>query len=290
VGTRPDTRLGTRLGTRPDTRPGTRPDTRLGTRSVASVALGCLLAFACAGQAEPKSTPANAPAAPQVNVPPQAAFTDRSAEDVALDAGRKPLEFLRFAGVAQGMRVAELGAGGGYTAELLARAVGPTGQVFGQNSKFLLERFAEKPWSGRLQKQVMRNVTRVDREFDDPLPPEAKDLDVVVMNMFYHDTVWLKTDRAKMNAAIFAALKPGGVYVVVDHSARAGAGLRDAETLHRIDEADVKQEITHAGFTLAGEDSFLRNAQDTRDWSTSPGAAGPKRGQSDRFALRFKRP
>lgn len=102
------------------------------------------------------------------------AAPDRSEADRALDAGRHPAEMLAVFAVAPGMKVAELGAGGGYTAELLARAVGPTGVVFAQNSKFILERFAAKPWAERLAKPVMKRVVRVDREFDDPLPPEAR--------------------------------------------------------------------------------------------------------------------
>ncbi|UQA63913.1 class I SAM-dependent methyltransferase [Polyangium aurulentum] len=218
------------------------------------------------------------------------AAPDRSEADRALDAGRHPAELLAFFGIGPNMKVAELGAGGGYTAELLARAVGPGGKVWGQNSKFLLERFAEKPWSERLKTPVMKNVVRVDREFDDPLPADAKNLDAVLMIMFYHDTVWFKTDRDKMNRAIFAALKSGGVYGIVDHSARAGAGTTESESLHRIEEKSVREEVERAGFKLAGDASFLRNAKDTRDWSTSPGKAGERRGTSDRFVLKFVKP
>jgi len=215
---------------------------------------------------------------------------DRSDTDRALDAGRHPAEMLAFFEVSPGMRVAELGAGGGYTTELLARTVGPNGSVYAQNNKFILERFAEKPWSERLAKPVMKNVVRVDREFDDPLPPDAHDLDAVFIVLFYHDTVWMKTDRAKMNRAVFQALKPGGTYAVIDHSARAGAGLADVETLHRIDEQRLRAEIEQAGFQFAGEADFLRNPGDARDWNDSPRAAGDRRGTSDRFVLKFVKP
>jgi predicted methyltransferase len=234
------------------------------------------------------------PAAEAFPVPPEAQAivdaADRSADDKALDGGRHPAETLAFFGIKPGMKVAELAAGGGYTAELLARAVGPKGRVYGQNSKFILERFAEKPWAERLRKPVMKNVKRVDRDFDDPLPPEAKDLDAVFMVLFYHDTVWLKTDRARMNAAIFKALKKGGVYAVIDHSGRAGTGTSESETFHRIEEQVVKDEILAAGFELAAEGQFLRNPDDTRDWNDSPRAAGERRGTSDRFVLRFVKP
>jgi predicted methyltransferase len=215
---------------------------------------------------------------------------DRSAADRALDAGRRPEALLAFADVRSGMRVAELGAGGGYTTELLARAVGPSGVVYAQNSRFILERFAAKPWAERLAKPVMANVVRLDRDFDDPLPPEVRNLDRVVMVLFYHDTVWMGTDRRQMNETVFRALKPGGLYVVVDHSARPGTGYADVRTLHRIEESAVRREIEDAGFQLARESDFLRNPADPRDWNDSPTAAGERRGTSDRFALAFVKP
>jgi predicted methyltransferase len=183
-----------------------------------------------------------------------------------------------------------LGAGLGYTAELLARVVGPKGAVYAQNDQFILDRFAEGPWSERLQKPVMRNVTRIDREFDDPLPAEARDLDAVVMILFYHDTVWLGTDRARMNAAVFRALKPGGVFAIVDHSAKSGGGISEAQTLHRIEEATLRKEVEAAGFTLTASSDLLRNPSDRRDWNASPMAAGERRGTSDRFTLAFVKP
>lgn len=212
---------------------------------------------------------------------------DRTDEDRKLDAGRMPAKLLEFIGVRPGAKVAEIGAAGGYTTELLARAVGPSGVVYGQNSKFILERFAAKPWSERLARPVMKNVVRVDRDFDDPLPPEARDLAAVVNVLFYHDTVWQKVDRQRMNRAIHSALASNGVYVVIDHSARVGSGLSDVETLHRIDEQMLRAEIEAAGFRLARSADFLRVPADTRDWSTSPRTAGERRGTSDRFVLAF---
>lgn len=188
------------------------------------------------------------------------------------------------------MHVAELGAGGGYTAELLVRTVGPEGKVYGQNTPFLLRRFAEVPWNERLKKPIMSDVVRIDSEFDNPLPGHAGDLDAVFMVLFYHDTVWQKTDRKRMNQAIFTALKPGGEFALVDHSARAGAGLSHVETLHRIEENIVIQEITSAGFVLEKSGDFLRNSADPRTWSTSPRTAGEQRGTSDRFVLLFRKP
>ncbi len=188
------------------------------------------------------------------------------------------------------MKVGEIASGGGYTTELLARYVGPNGTVYGQNSKFILERYAEKPWSERLQKPVMKNVVRVDREFDEPFPPEAKNLDAVIDVLFYHDTVWMKTDRAKMNRTIFDALRPGGIYVIIDHSARQGAGTNEVQTNHRIEESVVRDEIEKAGFKLTATAEFLKNPGDTRDWNASPKSAGDQRGTSDRFVLKFQKP
>lgn len=270
---------------------------------------GLALCFACATAPQANTATPAAPATELNSSPPivspapaapaptvatavhdAVAATDRSPEDRALDEGRRPEELFTFYGVAPGMRVAELGAGGGYTAELLARIVGPSGKVYGQNSQFLLDRYAQKPWTERLQKPLMANVVRLDRDFDEPLPPDVKDLDAVFLLLFYHDTVWMKTDRARMNRTIFAALKPGGVYAVTDHSSHPGAGTTETETLHRIEESIVKQEVLDAGFVLEAESEILRRPDDTRDWSTSPRVVGERRGQSDRFTLRFKKP
>ncbi len=215
------------------------------------------------------------------------ADANRAADDRVLDLQRRPAELLSFLDVGVGAQVAELGVGGGYTTELLARAVGPTGRVYGQNSQFILEKFAGTAWQARLQKPAMSAVVRVDREFDDPLPPEAKNLDLVVSVLFYHDTVWMKVDRAKMNRAIYSALRPGGTYVIVDHSGRNGSGVSETETLHRIDEGVVLAEVENSGFHLQSEAHFLRNPQDTRDWSASPRSAKERRGTSDRFVLKF---
>ncbi len=216
--------------------------------------------------------------------------TDRSPEDRALDAGRKPVELLAFLGIQPGWRIADLGAGGGYTTELLKRGVGSEGVVYGQNSKKLLEMFLEKPWSTRLAKPVMKGVVRLDRDFDDPFPGDMRPLDAVTMVLFYHDTVWLGVNREAMNRAVFAALKPGGVFVIVDHSARPGDGAKVTDTFHRIEEDVVKSEVLAAGFVLDGQADFLRNNDDTRDWNDSPRAAGERRGTSDRFVLRFRKP
>ena len=250
-----------------------------------------LLAMTMAGCAAGSAggPPHASPSPPGPDYAALVADPDRTPEDRALDPGRHPAEMLAFLEIRPGMKVAELGAGGGYTTELLARAVGPDGVVYAQNSAALLG-FAGEAWAKRLQRPVMRRVVRVDREFDDPLPREAMGLDLVVVNAVYHDTVWMRTDRARMGRAVFEALRPGGAFVVIDSSARPGTGVADSQTLHRIDEQVVREEVQAAGFRLAAEGDFLRNAADTRDWNSSPLAAGERRGTSDRFVLRFVKP
>jgi predicted methyltransferase len=257
-----------------------RQPTRRSTRRVALLPAAALALAACS------HAPARAPLADPIAI---VAAPDRTEADRALDAGRHPAELLAFLGLRPGMRVAELAAGGGYTTELLARAVAPGGVVYAVNNQVFLG-FVGEAWAARLQRPAMAGVVRVDRELDSPLPPEASGLDLVVMFAVYHDTVWLKTDRAAMNRAVLAALRPGGAFVVVDSSARDGAGTADAQTLHRIEEAVVRREVEAAGFRLAGEGAFLRNPADARDWNSSPRAAAERRGTSDRFALRFVKP
>lgn len=262
----------------------------------ALILLGCgaqPVPNAVATPPSPSAAPAPSPAASAsaLRGPAQAvvAAADRSDTDRQLDGGRKPEELLTFLGVAPGMKVADLAAGGGYTTELLARVVGDAGTVYGQNTKFILG-FAEQPWSERLTKPVMKRVVRIDSEFDEPLPANVKDLDLVTLVLFYHDTVWLETDRPRMNRNIFGALKPGGVFAIVDHSSKPGEGVSVVKSLHRIEESVVKAEVQQAGFVLDGEADFLREPSDTRDWSASPKTAGERRGHSDRFVLRFKKP
>jgi predicted methyltransferase len=106
---------------------------------------------------------------------------------------------------------------------------------------------------------------RVLREYDDPVPPGTQQLDLVTFFFAYHDTAFMPVDRAKMNRALFDSLKPGGVLVVTDHSAQAGAGTSVVKTLHRIEESTLRREIEAAGFKLIAEADFLRNPGDTRD-------------------------
>ena len=220
---------------------------------------------------------ATQPAAP--DFPALVASPDRSDADRATDARRKPAQLLAFYGVRPGMTVFDLSAGAGYNTELLARAVGASGRVYAQNPA-PAARLDE-----RMKMPYMSNVVAVVRQFSDPVPPEVRNLDLVTFNFNYHDTVHMGVDRARLNRAVFDALKPGGVYIVADHSGRPGTGVSETKTLHRIEEAAVRREIEAAGFRFVAEGGFLRNPQDPRDAPVFK----PKQ-PNDEFVLKFVKP
>jgi predicted methyltransferase len=221
---------------------------------------------------------------------------DRTAADRDNDKRRKPEQILAFIGIRPGMVALDVVAGGGYTTELLARAIGPTGKVFGQaqprDPNRPLPAGARQPGAGVLDRADRLAAARapvapmalVLRRLVEPVPPELalSQLDVVTLMFNYHDLGALGDGRAQMNRAIFAALKPGGVYIVADHSGRPGTGISESTTLHRIEEAFLRKEIETAGFKLQASGSFLRNPADPRDKET-PELAMPK----DEFILKF---
>jgi predicted methyltransferase len=213
------------------------------------------------------------------------ASPDRSDADRNTDERRKPEMLLAFAGVKPGMKVLEVGAGAGYSAELLARSVGPRGVVYAHNSPDAIARFIKTRFDERAAKPVMGNVIKLVREFDDPVPGDVRNLDLVTMLYEYHDTPAMGIDRAKMNRRIFDALKPGGHFVVVDHAAKAGADASVGKTLHRIDEALVRQEAGAAGFKLVDAADLLRNPDDPREATSSRATF-----RVDAFMLKFVKP
>lgn len=253
---------------------------------------------------------ASAPSAPALSADRIAAIVadpGRSAADRPLDARRKPAEMLAFIGVRPGMTVLDLSAARGYTSELLARAVGPTGKVYAQNPPPLSSRMppperegmaAPLPPSAAMpvpgapptldqRARAVPNIVPVRRVFEDPAPPEVANggLDLVTIMFNYHDLGHMRVDRDRMNRAVFAALKPGGLYVIADHSGRAGTGISESGTLHRVEEDFVKREVEAAGFRLAAEGMFMRNPADPRDRNT-PMPPMPK----DEFVLKFVKP
>jgi predicted methyltransferase len=209
---------------------------------------------------------------------------DRSDADRQTDRRRKPAELLAFAGIKPGMKVLDMGAGGGYSTELIARTVGPTGKVYAQDSPEPNER-AKAAFDARQGKPVMKDVMRLVRNFDDPLPAEVGGFDVITFFFYYHDTTYMQVDRALMNKRLLAALKPGGVLVIADHAARAGDGAAVGKSLHRIEEGTLKAEVEAAGFQLVASGDFLRNPQDPRDKPVFR----PEQ-PVDEFVLLFERP
>jgi predicted methyltransferase len=134
----------------------------------------------------------------------------------------------------------------------------------------------------RAKNPALSHIMALVQKFEDPLPPG---LDLVTLMFNYHDLGHMGVDRARMNAAVFAALKPGGMYLIADHSGRPGTGISESGTLHRIEEAFLRREVEEAGFKLIAQADFLRNPSDPRDKNT-PEPPQPK----DEFVLKFLKP
>jgi predicted methyltransferase len=234
------------------------------------------------------------------------ASPDRAEADRVNDVRRKPADMLAFIGIRPGITALDVSAARGYTTELVARAVGPTGKVYGQNPpprntnapRPAQPEGASAPPAAntpppmpnlaeRVRNPALAHMIPVVRPFEDPAPPEVANggLDLVTLMFNYHDFGHLGVDRAKMNQAIFKALKPGGMYVIADHSGRPGTGITESGTLHRVEEAFVVKEVEAAGFKLAGKGDFMRNPNDPRDRNT-PEPPMPK----DEFVLKFVKP
>jgi predicted methyltransferase len=212
----------------------------------------------------------------------------RPAEDTARDAARKPAEMLVFAGIKPGMHVMDLIPGGGYFTRLFAKAVGPKGFVYAYDPTELEYFYKGKPAPVLAVAAQYPNVSVIRAPIDKLVAPEP--LDVVWTSQNYHDmhdSFMGPADLAVVNKAVFEALRPGGIYIVLDHSAPKGSGLADTEKLHRIDEAVVKKEVQAAGFKLIGESNVLRNLKDPR---TALVFDPSIRGHTDQFILKFLKP
>ena len=182
------------------------------------------------------------------------------------------------------MNILDIFAVYGWKAELLARAVAPSGKVYAQNSEAAFARVKDR-LAVRLKTPAGGNIVSVVRPFEDPGPPDMRNFDCVTFFYAYHDITYLGVDRTKMLKAIYTALKPGGEFVVGDYSAKPGAGTSVVRTLHRSDEALVTAEIEAAGFKLTDHGDFLRVPGDARD-TPSHSAAQPV----DIYLLKFRKP
>lgn len=267
-----------------------------GSRSgLAALLAVVVLAAGCAKQ-EPPAPPA--PAAPEPAAAPApapaadfivAAVNDptRLADARVRDPYRKPAEILAFSGIRPGDTIVEIAPGGGYYTALLSRVVGPEGTVTAVDSERLHEYMPtlREMYTNFSEADPRANVEYSSQRLDELELPQG--VDQVWMVQFYHDTIWLGVDRAKMNAAVFNALKPGGVYLVIDHTALPGTGDAVTKDLHRVDPAVVRAEIEAVGFVRAGTSDVLANAEDPHDDSVFDEA---RRGQSDRFVWKFIKP
>jgi predicted methyltransferase len=213
------------------------------------------------------------------------AAPDRSDADRQTDQRRAPAKMLAFIGIKTGMKVMDVEASAGYSTELMARAVGPSGKIYAQDSQALIDSLVKDKFDIRAKSPAMQNVVHVIRPFDDPVPPNVSNLDLITIFYSYHDITYMEVDRAAMNKKLFAALKPGGFLVIADHSARQGDGVSVAKTFHRIEEATLRQEVEAAGFKLVAQGDFMRNPEDTRDFIVFK-----PRVPVDNFALKFQKP
>ena len=289
-------------------------------RTFLASALTTLALLAACATSNKLTTSTSTSAAPQPlsaeRIAAVLASPDRSAADLRNDIRRKPDLMLAFIGVRPGMSVLDLSAGGGYTTELLARAVGSSGRVYGQNAprdpaspprqpvvpegnvappnapdiSSAGAATAAMPARQTLAERAKNpavNIVALIRKFEDPLPADvsAQSLDLATLMFNYHDLGYQGVDRMQMNKAVFKALKTGGIYVIADHAGRAGTGISEAATLHRMEEAFLRKEVEAAGFKQVASGDFLRNPADPRDKNT-PEPAQPK----DEFVLKFMKP
>lgn len=244
------------------------------------LAVSMLLAFALIGSHA--ATPAVAQSAPDYAA--IMAAPGRSDADRTNDKRRDPVKLLAFTGVKPGMTVLDMGAGGGYSTDIVARVVGPTGKVYGQNPPAMAERVKDR-WEQRLASLPDKNVVLIARPMDDPIPADVKDLDLITFFFAYHDTTYQPIDRAAMNRKLLAALKPGGSLVIADHAANAGDGASVGRTLHRIEKDTLRKEVEAAGFKLVDEGTFLRHPEDPHTESVNA-----RKVDIDEFVLRFEKP
>ncbi|CAM2011664.1 class I SAM-dependent methyltransferase [Acanthopleuribacter pedis] len=216
---------------------------------------------------------------------------ERSEKDRERDQREKPAEILKFIGVKPGWTVADIFSSAGYYTELLAHVVGPEGKVIAQNNASY-KNYGSKGAALRFTEGRLANVTHLVSEADDlKLPKDG--LDMAIMVNCYHDLYWDNgkpswpaIDAKKFLAQLHAAVKPGGLMVVIDHTAKEGSGSSAAQDLHRIEKAYAEQDFTAAGFTLLKSSDLLRRSGDDHSVNVYDEAI---KGKTDRFVLVFQK-
>lgn len=252
-----------------------------------AAALAALTLAACSSMSGGDAMPAEAAgAASSAHIAAAVASEARPAEDRARDAARKPAEILAFAGVEPGDKIADLIPGGGYFTRVLAGAVGANGRVY---AVIPPAGASEMDWAGMIAPAAAAhaNVTVHPQNYMQMTFPEP--LDMVFTAQNYHDMHIARygMNAGQINQAAFDALKPGGVYLIIDHSAVDGADMSVPEALHRIDQAFVRAEVEAAGFVYEGASEVLRNPDDPRTANVFDPVI---RGRTDQFVLRFRKP
>ena len=212
------------------------------------------------------------------------AAPDRTDADKQNDQRRHADQLLAFTDCRPGMKELDMAADAGYSTELMARCVAPNGTVYAQNAPGTPPR-AMDAFNERMKRPAMKDVKSDIQAFDDPIPQGVGNLDLVTFFFGYHDTTYIPVDRAKMDKALFDALKPGGTLIVADYAAAPGAPVTTGKQFHRLDENIEKSEIEAAGFKLADEGNFLRNPNDTHDFVIF-GSKIP----IDSYVLKFRKP
>ncbi|WP_412545187.1 class I SAM-dependent methyltransferase [Maricaulis sp. MIT060901] len=249
-----------------------------------------LMLAACSGgsdQAEDQQVVSDAPQTRWDTIMEAVDDEQRPDEDRVLDVNRHPAELLDFAGVQRGWVVADIVPGGGYYSRILSTAVGDMGRVYSFNPSWVAEQYGDANEAMNAMARRRANLSHHADDLEDFGTGFDRPLDAVFMVLFYHDTGYDGTDRAAMNQAIFNALAPGGVFLVVDHHAVEGSGLDAVQTLHRIESAVVMQEVMAAGFEFVSESDMLANPEDPRDISVF---APNIRRNTDRFVYLFRKP
>ena len=212
---------------------------------------------------------------------------NRPDADKSRDARDKTAQVLDFLEVEPGITVADLMAGGGYYTELFSRIVGDEGQVYMQNEYigWPWEKFFPSMISARLENGRLANVTRLDAKLEAMGLPEGE-LDLIFLSNFYHDSVWMGIDRQRLLQEIYTALKPDGVFAIIDHGSEPGVGVRDVSSKHRIDPEFLIEEVVAAGFTVDTTSDLLSNPEDDHTLSVFDPAI---RSHTDRFIIRFRK-
>jgi predicted methyltransferase len=224
------------------------------------------------------------------NITAAVADSNRPDADKQRDANRKPAETLEFLGVKSGEKIGEIIPGGGYFTRLFSKAVGAKGHVYALVPERPANAPADMPDLAAKVKAIAAdanytNVSVVVAPLSTLAAPEPVDL--VFTSQNYHDLHNFPVDVVAFNKVIFNSLKPGGLYVVLDHSAEAGSALRDTNKLHRIDADVVKKEVTDAGFEFVGASTLLANSSDARTANVFDPSI---RGKTDQFILKFRKP